>query len=305
MSGRCLSCLREVEPPSERHPRCARALFGTAREPALDLDLAKLHTYGLAMVGRTSISGAQRKVSLSLSTDRATFRVAVEGSQYLLKPQASAFPALPENEHVTTLLARAAGLDAPPSGLVRLRDGTLAYLSARFDRRDGRKLAMEDFCQLAAKSPKEKYDGSAELAVRIVRRFATEPGVETARLFRHLVFAWWTGNGDLHLKNLSLLTDGGVHRLSPAYDLLSTRLVIADDPMALPVGGKRDRITRATWDALAQYAHLPSRAADRILREIASGVEDACALVGTSLLGAEMRAEYAALLRERAAALRG
>ena len=41
-----------------------------------------------------------------------------------------------------------------------------------------------------------------------------------------MAFCWWTGNGDMHLKNFSLLTgpDGTV-RLSPAYDLFCTRLV--------------------------------------------------------------------------------
>jgi serine/threonine-protein kinase HipA len=37
-------------------------------------------------------------------------------------------------------------------------------------------------------------------------------------------------NGDLHLKNLSLLTDrDGNRRLAPAYDLISTKLVLPND----------------------------------------------------------------------------
>ena len=96
-----------------------------------------------------------------------------------------------------------AGVEHPACGLLTLADGSLAYVVRRFDRPDGGgKLRQEDFCQ-----------------------YATEPAVESLKLFRQMVFCWWTGNGDMHLKNFSLLTgpDGTV-RLSPAYDLLCTRV---------------------------------------------------------------------------------
>ena len=45
--------------------------------------------------------------------------------------------------------------------------------------------------------------------------------VELLKLYRLLLFDWWSGNGDMHLKNFSLLTGkDGRHRLSPAYDLV-------------------------------------------------------------------------------------
>ena len=49
------------------------------------------------------------------------------------------------------------------------------------------------------------YEGSAELCVRLVRKHASEPLVEVSKLYRRLLFVWWTGNGDMHLKNFSLL----------------------------------------------------------------------------------------------------
>jgi serine/threonine-protein kinase HipA len=139
------------------------------------------------------------------------------------------------------VLAGLMGIETAPLELVRLRDGTLAYLTVRFDRPpEGGKLRQEDFCQLSEKSPKEKYEGSAELCARIVRKYASEPLVEMLKLYRLMVFVWWTGNGDMHLKNFSLLASrDGLQRLSPAYDQLCTCLVIPDDPLALTVGGKK------------------------------------------------------------------
>ena len=95
----------------------------------------------------------------------------------------------------------------------------------------------------------------------------------------------------------------GFHRLAPAYDQLCTRLVIADDPLALPVGGKRDRLTRDSWFALADYAELPRRAAQRVLDEIHDARDEAVELVQRSFLEDPMRSAYRALLDERTAAL--
>ncbi len=301
----CRICLDDVGGDDTYHPRCARSLFGAPHAPRIEIELAKLHTAGLAMVGHTSISGIQRKISVGLSTDRATLQVATEGGRYILKPAGETFPHLPENEHATMRLAALAGIEIPPCGLVSLADGSLAFLTRRFDRLDsGRKVRQEDFCQLVEKSPKEKYQGSAELCVRLLRRYASEPLIEILKLYRLLVFAWWTGNGDLHLKNLSIVSgEDGRHRLSPAYDLLCTRLVIPDDPLALPVGGKRDRLDRSTWLELADYAGLRRPAAERVLDTLASRLEPALGAVGRSLLPADMREAYARLLEARTALL--
>ena len=104
---------------------------------------------------------------------------------------------------------------------------------------------------------------SAELCARLVRRFATEPLVELLKLYRLLVFSWWTGNGDMHLKNFSLLgAADGTQRLAPAYDQLSTRLVIPNDDLALPVVGKKSNLSRAAWLEYADGQGVTSRRGD-------------------------------------------
>ena len=124
MSYACRICLKPVR-DQEYHAACLRALFGVAKVPQLDISLAKLHTAGLAMVGRSSLSGAQKKITVTLTTDRETLQVAADGGRYILKPQTDTFPALPENEHVTTCLAKLVEIEVPPSGLVALTDGSL------------------------------------------------------------------------------------------------------------------------------------------------------------------------------------
>jgi serine/threonine-protein kinase HipA len=310
----CMVCLEPVENRRDgedgedgRHPHCTRALFGSDVPPRIGIELAKLHTLGLAMVGRASLSGVQRKLSLGTRGDRETLRLEAGAGAYILKPQTGSLPHVPENEHVTMRIAGAFGLEVPACGLVRLTDGSLAFLIRRFDREvAGERLIkrrQEDFCQLAERSPKDKYTGSAELLFKLLRRFATEPGIEAVKLYRLLVFCWLCGNGDAHLKNFSLLADAGVERLAPAYDLVNTRLVIEDDPLALTIGGKDRNLTRRTWLELADAVDLPRKVAERELARPAATLAAATELVARSYLPPEMKTAYRALLEERTAVL--
>ncbi|MBX9653884.1 HipA domain-containing protein [bacterium] len=305
MSKVCRICLENTRGESDYHARCLRGLFGTAKVPHLDIELGKLHTAALAMVGHTSLSGIQKKISVGLSADRETLQVEAEGGRYILKPQTETYPFLPENEHLTTQLAKLVGIEVAPSGLVSLKDGSLAYVVRRFDRLpDGRKLRQEDFCQIAEKSPKEKYDGSAELCVRLIRKYATEPLVEIFKLYRLMLFIWWSGNGDMHLKNFSLLTsEDGVIQLTPAYDLVCTRLVIPDDQLALPIAGKRDRLDRADWLEFARYCNLPEKPVMRVVSELVGSQTKATELIDRSFVSSDKRKEFVNLIVERTAAM--
>lgn len=197
----CLICLEETTGSATHHAACVRRLFGTSVLPTLDYELGDLYAVAAQMAGKMSIAGIQAKVSLRLSPDRSKLDVAASGGRFILKPEPARFSDLPQNEHVSMRLAAAVGIETPPFGLLRLKDGTLSYIIKRFDRLDdGRKLQVEDFCQLAEKPLREKYDGSAELCVRILRKYATEPLLEISKLYRLLLFGWWIANGDMHLK---------------------------------------------------------------------------------------------------------
>ena len=139
----CMICLEtcfNVDAKNAYHTRCLKTLFGTHECPALAIHVAKLHTFALAMVGKTVMSGVQRKLSLSLDADKLTLQMGLGKTRYILKPQANTYPALPENEHLTMQLAKLAGILVPPCGLVRLQDNTLAYIVKRFDRIDQEKI---------------------------------------------------------------------------------------------------------------------------------------------------------------------
>ena len=115
---------------------------------------------------------------------------------------------------------------------------------------------MEDFCQATEHSTKRKYKSSMEFIAKTIRKFSDTPGLDLVELLKRSLFFFLTGNADIHLKNFSFLYEGHTRRLAPAYDLLSTRLVISerDDPeeLALPLNGKKNRLKREDFALFAR-----------------------------------------------------
>lgn len=304
-SRACLACLREV-PGNEYHVTCLRTLFGTDTPPAIDVTEATLQTLALATLGHAVVPGVQPKISLGLVRDRRrTLRIGAGGAvRYLLKPQNADFPALPENEHLSMRIGALFGLVVPAFGLVRLRDGSLAYIVARFDRlADGGKLRQEDFAQLAGIMPSAKYDLDGADLARLIDRYSDRRGADLVRLFERFVLTWWIGDGDLHAKNLSLLAGpDGRHGLSPAYDVVSTAVYKEySSALALPLARGDERMGPEAWRRFAATCRLLPAAASAILARPAQILTPALDLVRRSYLPTRaMQSDYTDCLRVRA-----
>ncbi|MGL4464041.1 MAG: type II toxin-antitoxin system HipA family toxin [Planctomycetia bacterium] len=302
----CRICLQPTAKADGFHPNCMERLYGAKKEPVLRFKPSELYAVAAGMAGKMSISGVQEKVSLKLSQDRSALEVAETGGRYILKPEPSRFSALPQNEHLTMCLASLAGVETPPFGLVPLSEGPPAYIIKRFDRLDdGTKLAVEDFCQLSERRLRDKYEGSAELCVKVVNKFATEPLIEILRLYRLLLFGWWSANGDMHLKNFSLLTTpNGARRLSPAYDLVCTRLVMPDDDTtALPMDGRNKNFTRRKWLDFGKYCRLPPKVVEKTIAGQIDALKPAVDMIHRSFLPDDHKDEYEKIVRKQTAVL--
>lgn len=306
MTHICRICLTELpEEGNHYHPKCLRELFGTSRQPSIAIDHTKLVEQARAMVGFVSLSGVQQKLSLRLTSNKKSLEVSNSGLQYILKPQVSTYPHLPENEALAMRIARLAGIEVPPCGLIELSDGSLAYISKRFDRGpNGEKFRMEDFCQLAELPPKEKYQGSFEQCAKIVKKYATAPIVQLSKLFKQVTFSWWIGNEDLHRKNLSLLvTTGGDVVLSPAYDIVSSRLHFRERELALKLNGKDKKITLSDWQYFATQCDLKSQVSTKVLEGLVKLTGPACDLIGASILPEDQKQELKELVHQNSRSL--
>jgi len=177
------------------------------------------------------------------------FPVSGPRGRYLLKLDPPELPHLVANEAFFLHAARACGLATASARVVTDRDGRQGLLVERFDRRlhDGalERLAQEDGCQVLGRYPADKYRLSAEEVVHGLSAVTAAPVVGARELRRQLAFAYLTGNGDAHAKNLSIRqTPGGEWRPTPAYDVPSSH-PYGDTTMALTIDGTdRDDPTR-------------------------------------------------------------
>ena len=201
---------------------------------------------------RLSISGVQKKLSLRL--DKNNLRLTYEGEHgyYILKPipdDVGQPHQVPANEHLTMQLAEQVfKINTAANTLIFFQDDQPAYLTRRFDYAPAPKgtnvvkYGVEDFAALAQKSKDThglnyKYDGSYEDLFLLLKQYVGPYLIEAQKLFRLMLFNYVIGNGDAHLKNYSLIeTMEGDYILSPAYDLLNTRIHVKDQDIALKNG---------------------------------------------------------------------
>lgn len=312
MNRTCLICLASTDGETY-HASCLVELFGAPTLPRIEMDLTSIPSRARHVAGKLSISGVQPKVTMDFQEDRSALVLMEPGGRFILKSQQSgqgAYPNSPENEHLTMRLAGYVGLDVPPCGLFALLDGTWAYLIKRFDRvwepQNGTasKLRQLDLCQVADIDPIEKYNSSAEQCVDLVRSNVAHPGRDLRRLFQLFLFSYLVGNGDLHLKNISILEQAdGSFALSPSYDLLCTRLY-ADQTLAIPLNAKTRDLKRGDWLIFAVHCGISAADAARLIDEMSERIQQFQAQIGCSLLSLDMQKTFTGILRKRVRAIR-
>jgi serine/threonine-protein kinase HipA len=234
-------------------------MFHSNQLPAISLSLADIPLKAQDMAGRMSISGVQPKLSLKLDKRRNELVVAPTQGEYILKPQIQQFPHTPENENCCMDIAGALGIDVPPHCLLTLKDGSLAYVVKRFDRRGGQKIHQEDFYQILEK--RNKYMGSLEQIGKKLGEISGVPGLDIQLFFERVVLNFLIGNGDGHFKNhsISYHKDKGV-RLSPAYDIVCSKLVIPNEgDSALTINGKNNNLTHNDFRIFAESFRIPEK----------------------------------------------
>jgi serine/threonine-protein kinase HipA len=320
----CRGCLKEG--PETFCGPCRKRLFDGTRVPQVLLFSRSVYdeTRRALTPGRLSISGVQTKMSVVLRDGRLELTEA--GGRYLLKPILRAeirrAEAVPVNEHLTMQIARQVfKIAVAECALVAFADGEPAYLVRRFDvQRDGSKSLQEDFAQLANRSAEThganyKYDGSYEEIGELIRRHVAAYPVALERFFQRVAFNYLVHNGDAHLKNFSLIRNDqyGDYSLTPAYDLLNTRLHVPDESRtALPLF--KDDFQTESFRANAFYAYddfhelakrlgLREARARRILRAFVDKVDAVIALIERSQLSDECKELYRGHVRDSVRAL--
>ena len=194
-----------------------------------------------------SISGVQEKFSVLLEKNKLRLTNEGERGTYILKPIPGALESadqMPANEHLTMQIARQVfDIETAENALIFFRNGAPAYITKRFDvKADGSKRAQDDFASLAGRTPQThgehfKYLGNYLELFQLMQAHIPAYRFEAPKLFKVLFFNYLFSNGDAHFKNFSIIeTPMGDYRLSPAYDLLNSRIHVNDKDFALDDG---------------------------------------------------------------------
>jgi serine/threonine-protein kinase HipA len=251
-------------------PKARTLLFEGKRVPHIlsfkhqDIRTSAFQGFGQSF-RQLSISGVQEKYGLVLDGTVLRLPEPNEQTKYILKPIPPDLPnasEIPANEHLTMQIAHQV-YDIPiaANGLIFFADEEPALLVKRFDfRPDGSKWRQEDFASLSNRTKQTagadyKYEGSYEEVAQLIKQHLPAYRVEVEKFFRLVLFNYLFSNGDAHLKNFSILeTLDGDFVLSPAYDLICTRLHLSDSDMALKDGLFSNDYETDSYTANAFYA---------------------------------------------------
>lgn len=306
--NRCLYCYQELgEGETDFHSRCAKKMFGGKNVPLLpynQTDIAQLAEQVIR--SQVTLTGVQAKLSLDISSfhnEPRRFTIVGLWGRYILKPQTEQFHHLPEVEDLTMHLAELAKIKVVPHSLIRFADGELAYITKRIDREEqGRKLPMEDMCQLSQRLTEYKYKGSYEQIAKLIMQYSSVPKLDLVNFWEQVVFSWLTGNADMHLKNFSLYSvRKGHYSLTPGYDMISTALVMPEDTeeLALTLNGKKRKIKRSDFEAAMSGCGLEEKIINNLFSKFIKVAGKWFQFIDISFLPEDMKDRYKEIIKSK------
>jgi serine/threonine-protein kinase HipA len=215
---------------------------------------------------RFSLAGLQLKFSAIWEKEGGlTIPVNGVGGLWIVKLPSSTYAGVPENEYVMMELARRVGIDVPETALIPIDQihglpqgvgqiANYAFITKRFDRTfNGEGIHIEDFAQVFGVYPERKYQSASYRNIaEVISSEIGEKGI--AEFIRRFVFNVLIGNGDMHLKNWSLIySDKENAALAPAYDFVSTIPYLPSDQLALTFVDSK-AFQSLTIDQLSRFA---------------------------------------------------
>jgi len=304
---KCLYCylpLKENE--IDFQPGCSKIFFGTENIPEIDFGLDEIDNLAFKILGRSvALTGVQPKLSIELSKEKkGKNRLTIVGlwGNYILKPPFARFPEMTEVEDLTMHLAKLVGIKTAEHSLIRLKSGELAYISKRFDRLKSSKLHLEDMAQITEMLTERKYSGSMEKVGKAILKYSDYAGNDAIRFFELTLFCFITGNADMHLKNFSLLTnEDNEVTLSPAYDLLSTKILMPEDKeeLALTLNGKKSNLRKKDFELFAEKLGINDKVKESVYKKFFSSIKDFNEMIDKSFIKGETKILYKELIEQK------
>jgi serine/threonine-protein kinase HipA len=268
---------------------------------------------------RISISGVQSKYSMIVNHGVLTLTPEGEQGRYILKPRPAEIKNPLEcaaNENLTMQIAEQVfKMETAANGLCFFQGGEMAYLTKRFDiAPDDRKYRIEDFASLADVTSENaganfKYDYSYEEVAELIKKYLPAWQVELLKYYRLILFNFLFSNGDAHLKNFSVINVGeNDFRLTPAYDLLNTKIHVDDTDFALDKGlfktnrpefFKGGKANGVSFKEFGMLIELPEKMVDKELVTFTAKHPLIDELIDNSFLSEKVKTQYRMLYQTK------
>ena len=310
MSKKCLYCYEALlNNEIDFHATCAKKIFSYVHAPVVPFSESDMQQMASEVVNRLFVvTGVQPKLSLHLEDkhhQKTLPRFTIVGlwGDYIIKPPVDKYPNLPELEDVTMHLAQTAKVPTVPHSLIRLQNKKLAYITKRIDRNKKEKIHMEDMCQLTGRLTEDKYRGSYEQIGKAIIQYTENPLIDVIHFFEQIIFAFLTGNADMHLKNFSLIQNTrGNYQLAPAYDMVATALVVKgdDEDLALTLNAKKKKIKRKDFEAALNLFNIAESAKHSMFQKFETAIPLWNKRIKKSFLPAAVKNNYQQLIKKRA-----
>ena len=148
--------------------------------------------------------------------------------------------------------------------------------------------------------------GSYEQIAKLRRKYSATPQLDLVNFWEVVVFSWITGNSDMHLKNFSLYKTPLGYSLTPAYDLLSTAIVMPEDKeeLALTLNGKKARLQRHDFERSITASGVNEKVLDNIAKKFRKALIKWIDLIDCSFLADDFKRQYKRLIIARMLKLR-
>lgn len=260
--------------------------LGEARAIGFDDDFYEKR----ARENKFSLAGVQMKFSMKAKDGR--YNLSKDGAlgDWIIKTPSTQHKDVPQNEFTAMTLASLAGVDVPDMKLVgvdkldnlpsiNLPNEAYAFAIKRFDRDGVERIHMEDFAQVLVKQPYQKYAGANyENIAQVLYQYSGDRLADVQQFARRLLVNILLANGDAHLKNWSLIyPDMRTPRLSPAYDIVTTRVYIENEKdFALNLNKEKNwyKVNYSHFEAWAKKTDIPWKAVKFHLEDLLEKARD-------------------------------
>ncbi len=245
---------------------------------------------------RSGVSGVQPKLLLT-----AQNKTTMKFEHFIVKSWEKEYEQLALNEYFCMRAVQNAGLPVPE---FYLSDDLSMFIMKRFDiKEDDSYFGFEDMCVLTARNTEEKYNGSYEEIVKVLKDVipAAHRKEDISIFFTAIIMNHLLRNGDGHLKNYGVVYDHDFEdaRLAPIYDVITTTVYLKNDIPALKLSDGRLWFKEKTYKNFAKAScGLSNRAYQTIVEKCIEAIETTKEEIDAFMLKNKDTKEFLTTLKE-------